>query len=71
MNIPDADYVVIRPAASLPAGSLAAHLDGLLLTRNTLHRAFRLAPSGVIAWAAGRVETRDDGVVAEVYEMRP
>jgi hypothetical protein len=72
------DYVVIRPAADLPAGFLPADLDGKWFDRSTLPTwivrdrtglAKDAGPGGV-AVPAGRFEVRDDGAVAEVFEVQ-
>lgn len=71
------DYIVIRPAADLPAGFLPARWDGLWLNRSGLGPPpldpfdARHFESGVVAVPTGRVESREDGVVAEVWEVRP
>jgi hypothetical protein len=63
------DYVVIRPAADLPSGSLPQDLDGKWFDRSQLQES-RLFGEAV-AVPSGRFEVRDDGAVAEVYEVRP
>jgi hypothetical protein len=68
------DYIVIRPAAGLPEGFLPRHWDGLWLDRAQIgialpNLAFETA-STAVAGATGRFEVREDGVVAEVFEVQ-
>lgn len=68
------DHVVIRPAADLPAGFLPSRLDGLWLDRAGLSQVGAgqtATQGGAVAVPSGRFESRDDGAVAEVYEVRP
>lgn len=69
------DYVVIRPAADLPEGFLPKEWDGLWIDRSevrTTIAALAVAvESTALAGATGRFEVRDDGAVAEVFEVRP
>lgn len=67
------DYIVVRPAPTLPPGFLPPGLDGKWFDR-------AMFPEGVgayswgdaVAIATGRFEVRDsDGAVAEVFEIRP
>lgn len=70
-----ADYIVIRPAPDLPEGFLPASLDGIWYDRNTIPiRLGAYSGPGIgegVAVPAGRFEVRDDGAVAEVWEVRP
>ncbi len=70
-----ADYVVIRPAADLPDGFLPDSLNGVWFDRARLPirlGAFRGPGIGEgVAVPAGRFEVREDGAVAEVWEVRP
>lgn len=74
MSIPD--YVVIRPAADLPDGFLPDEMNGKWLDRSQLPtepgdgHAAPAGPGGATAVATGRFETREDGAVAEVFEVR-
>lgn len=66
------DYVVIRPAPDLPPEFLPGYLNGRWYDRAEL-------PWGgsscgwidAVAVPTGRFEVRDDGAVAEVFEVRP
>lgn len=71
------DYVVIRPAPDLPPGFLPSRLDGKWLDRSQLqpmpgeHGDAAAAGFGEgVAVPTGRFERREDGAVAEVYEVR-
>lgn len=64
------DYVVIRAAADLPPGFLPESLDGKWFDRSDLPMSDGSMPAGV-AVPSGRFETREDGAVAEVWEVRP
>lgn len=69
------DYIVIRPAADLPSGFLPDRLDGMWFDRTCIPK----LPTPHTGWgrgegvavASGRFEVRDDGAVAEVWEVRP
>ncbi|MCP9947353.1 hypothetical protein [Actinomadura madurae] len=71
------DYMVIRPAADLPDGFLPDGMDGKWFDRSQLPKgpgdghATTARMGGAVAVATGRFETREDGAVAEVYEVRP
>jgi hypothetical protein len=68
------DLVVIRPAPSLPPGFLPRGWDGLWLDRSQIPSELLVRPgaSGVAtAVATGRFEVREDGAVAEVFEVQP
>lgn len=71
------DYVVIRPGPGLPEGFVPARWDGRWLDRSQLqplpgeHGDAAAAGFGeAVAVPTGRFEYRDDGAVAEVYEVR-
>ena len=66
------DYVVIRPGAGLPEGFLPEDMDGRWIDRSTLPLPVPGAPDvvGAVAVPTGRFEQRDDGAVAEVFEVR-
>lgn len=66
------DFIVVRPAPDLPPGFLPAVLDGRWYDRRSVPQMFgeHSANDGV-AVATGRFEVRDDGAVAEIYEVRP
>ncbi|MGW4422554.1 hypothetical protein [Streptosporangium sp. NPDC004631] len=71
------DYIVIRPSADLPDGFLPDRLNGRWFDRAEMsigpdddgEMVARLG--GAVAVPAGRFESREDGAVAEVYEVRP
>lgn len=66
------DYIVVRAAPNLPPGFLPRGLDGKWFDRATLpeqHGPYQWGDS--VAVATGRFEARDDGAVAEVFEIRP
>lgn len=75
------DYVVIRRAPDLPADFNIGDFDGKWLDRaqlnieaailrGSLDRLYDGEPHAV-AVPSGRFEVRDDGAVAEVWEIRP
>jgi DNA-binding transcriptional regulator PaaX len=63
------DFAVIRPAPDLPAGFLPAEWDGRWVNLATMRQGPGLGQA--VAVPVGRFETRDDGAVAEVWEVRP
>lgn len=70
MNEPD--YIVVRPASDLPAGFLPDYWDGRWIDLEDLHRRRPAIDVGeAVAIPTGRFEVRDDGAVAEIYEVRP
>lgn len=65
------DFVVIRPAPGLPPGFFPPELDGKWFDRESFPT--RVGPPvehAVTPVPTGRFEYRDDGAVAEVYEVR-
>jgi hypothetical protein len=79
------DYVVMRASLDLPDGWMPPEMDGRWYDRSSMptraeaeaaakRSAFR-AEGGTVTTAvavpAGRFEVRDDGAVAEVWEIRP
>lgn len=62
------NFVVVRPGPALPAGCLPRHLDGMWFDLAKVPLAYG-PHRGVKAVASGRFEVRDDGAVAEVYEV--
>ena len=69
------DYVVIRPAAGLPEGVMPEGLDGKWFDKSRMAYGGGKVSVGVPAVSyqavpTGRLETRDDGAVAEVWEVR-
>lgn len=67
----EADYIVIRAAADLPAGFLPPEMEGKWFDRAELRAEKWDGPAEAVAVPATRFETREDGKVAEVYEVRP
>jgi hypothetical protein len=72
------DYLVIRPAPDLPPGFLPERENGRWYDRADMpwvsgERSLELIVryGGGVAVATGRFEVRDDGAVAEVFEVRP
>lgn len=74
------DYVVIRAGEGLPPGFLPPHLDGKWFDRRSVPvRAAKFVGSGnnghvtvseAVAVPSGRFEVREDGAVAEVWELQ-
>lgn len=67
--VTEPDYVVVRPAPDLPAGFLPPDMDGKWYDRATLPDGAAMGTA--VAVASGRFEYREDGAVAEVFEVRP
>jgi hypothetical protein len=68
------NYIVIRPASNLPPGLLPQREDGRWYDLTLMPSGPPIPSSGmtdVVAVPAGRFETREDGAVAEVWEVRP
>lgn len=68
------NYIVVRPAADLPRGFLPDSLDGVWFDVSMLPPGPNLAGVRMgmaVAVQSGRFESREDGTVAEVYEVRP
>ena len=69
MSLPD--YIVIRRGAGLPESFHLGDLEGRWFDLRD-PRAWALEWVGeAVAVPTGRCEVRDDGAVAEVYEVRP
>lgn len=67
------DWIVLRAADDLPPGAMPPALDGLWINKPPAYVA-PVPEDGIpiaVFVPTGRFETRDDGAVAEVYEMRP
>jgi hypothetical protein len=65
----EADYIVLRHGLDLPDEYRSAPFEGLWIDRSDV--AFdRQGTDPAVAEPAGRFEVRDDGVVAEVWEIR-
>lgn len=71
-----ARYVVIRPAPDLPPGFMPDYYNGRWLDKWDIPGAYYgeesspTPPGTGVAVATGRFERRDDGELAEVYEMQ-
>jgi hypothetical protein len=73
--VAEPDYIVIRPSADLPPDISLGRFDGLWIDRATL-RERPIDVSGPawgeqVAVPTGRFEVREDGAVAEVWEVAP
>lgn len=66
----ESDYIVIRASAQLPRDFRIGDLEGKWFNRSA-----RPIPEwfvgGAVAVPTGTFEVRADGVVAEVFEIRP
>lgn len=62
-----ARYIVVRPGPGLPAGYLPPGLDGTWF--EPPGEPYVEHDGGAVAVASGRYEVRDDGELAEVYEV--
>ena len=72
--VSEPDWIVFRPAVDVPADALPRGVDGWLLDRRGLPAdGTMIHQSGIVLRfaPAGRFEARDDGAVAEVFEVRP
>lgn len=65
------DYVVIRASQDLPAGFLPPQLEGRWFDLKYMPIDPTDRPGTAVAIPSGRFEVRDDGAVAEVWEVRP
>jgi hypothetical protein len=65
-----ADHAVIRAAADLPADFLPPEVEGRWYDLTTIRPGEPIPLDGAVAVPSGRFEVRDDGAVAEVYEVR-
>lgn len=82
MSDMEPDYVVVRRGPDVPAEWSVGDVEGKWFDRSTMppppppealdrFRKDGGVVSGVAAVPTGRFETRDDGAVAEVFELRP
>lgn len=72
--IPDqTGWIVLRPAEDLPEDFLPPRMDGEWIERSGIYRGPEIRLAGTTATATarpcGRIELREDGAVAEVYEV--
>jgi len=63
-------YIVFRAAPGLPHGFMPPHLDGQWIDRPA-DSAYSSSPGTARAIPTGRYERREDGLLAEVYEVQP
>lgn len=63
------DYIVIRPAADLPPEFRLGDMDGRWYDLTDIPTGFGVGTA--VAVPSGRFEYREDGAVAEVWEIRP
>jgi hypothetical protein len=62
-------HVVIRAAPDLPEGFLPPHIAGRWYDLRNIPAAWAEQLDGAVAVPSGRFEWRDDGAVAEVWEV--
>lgn len=72
----ETDYIVIRPADDLPENAAPREMDGEWVDVAQLIRDYGFDPEqatcmGHPAVPTDRTETREDGAVARVWEVRP
>lgn len=74
------DWIVFRAADDLPSGAMPQALDGVWVNRRPwmmplsaeeMDRAYEEGRVLAVFVSTGRFEAREDGAVAEVWEMRP
>jgi len=68
---PNTRYIVLRAAPGLPWNFMPEHLDGLWIDRPPSYVMPALPGWHAQGVATGRYERRDDGALAEVYELSP
>jgi len=68
------NYIVVRPAPDLPEGFLPKELNGKWFDVDDVPRIPPLGTnnkvSEAVAVPTGKFEVREDGAVAEIYEVR-
>lgn len=64
----DADYVVLRHGPDVPREYWADEIEGRLYDLGEMRPGFSIGLA--VAEPAGRFESREDGAVAEVWEIR-
>ena len=68
-------YIVLRAAPGMPPGWMPDRLDGMWYERSRLVGSYGslhdIASGSAKGRATGRYECRDDGYLAEVYEVGP
>ena len=62
-------YVVIRVVGWVPG--LPADLDGKWFDLADIHTDYRPNRPGLVAYETSRFEEREDGALAQVWEIRP
>lgn len=66
------DYVVLRSAPGLPEGFLPEGFEGLWFDMSQIPaRKEEMTAFGATTIATGQFEFREDGAVAEVFEVQP
>jgi hypothetical protein len=68
---PKTRYIVLRPAPGMPPGWMPDHLDGMWYDRDEDRSYHPQTGAAAVGRATGRYERRDDGCLAEVYEVGP
>lgn len=80
MTTDEPDYIVYRFSPDMPEEWRPPQMDGWWVDRNTVPEYSTLQekrgardpePGECVAIATGRFETREDGRIAEVFEIRP
>lgn len=74
--VPAPVFVVLRAARGVPPGWMPAHLEGRWynradLLKPTLEPLGGLPPAAAVAIPTTRLEHRDDGATAQVWEVHP
>jgi hypothetical protein len=64
------DYIVLRHGLDIPREYWAEHLEGRWYDAGTVLVGKSKSIGQAVAEPAGRFEVRDDGAVAEVWEIR-
>lgn len=64
------DFIVIRAGPGLSEGFLPKDLDGRWYNLRDVPQAYKEQESGGVAVPTGKFEVRDDGAIAEVWEIQ-